>query len=138
MAGFGLDYIVLVALQIMGADLLTDRAVGWLFGTSLSWYGNRRITFHSHAPHWAREWIGFLIANLPGFVINIAIFTLIINLWPVTKHHAWKFIPFTLGAFASLVVNYIGSAQVFARMTNPPPAPPEPGAVAKSEQTSIT
>jgi putative flippase GtrA len=106
-AAFVVDSAVLYAALALGLGLYWGRAVSYLVAATFTWYGNRRITFATHARG-ARavtaEWIRFLLANLVGGAVNYTTYAMLVSLLPLVR--AYPVLGVAAGSIAGLGVNF--------------------------------
>jgi putative flippase GtrA len=113
---FVVDTAVLYAAIWAGLGLYAGRAVSYLVAATFTWYGNRRLTFSTHAhgaPAIAAEWIRFLVANLAGGAVNYATYAAAIAWLPLVR--AYPVLGVAAGSLAGLSVNFLASKFVVFR-----------------------
>ena len=106
-AAFVVDSAVLYGGLALGLGLYWGRAVSYLVAATFTWYGNRRITFATHAhgaSAVAAEWIRFLSANLVGGAVNYATYAGLVSLLPLVR--AYPVLGVAAGSIAGLGVNF--------------------------------
>ncbi len=115
-AAFVVDAAMLYLALWAGLGLYSGRVVSYLCAATFTWYGNRRITFASHAhgvPAIVAEWARFLLANLVGGAVNYATYAALIMSLPIARTH--PVLGVAGGALAGLTVNFAVSKFVVFR-----------------------
>jgi putative flippase GtrA len=115
-AAFGVDTAVLYLALWAGLGLYSGRIVSYLVAATFTWYGNRRMTFASHAhgaPAIAAEWARFLLANLAGGAVNYATYAAVIAWVPIARIH--PVLAVAVGSLAGMSVNFAASKFVVFR-----------------------
>jgi putative flippase GtrA len=106
-AAFVVDTAVLYLALWAGLGLYSGRVVSYLFAATFTWYGNRRITFATHARGVAAatvEWIRFLLTNLVGGAVNYAVYAVLVSQLELV--HAYPLLGVAAGSLAGLSVNF--------------------------------
>ena len=87
-AGFVADETVLTVLHyLIGLDRYSARAISIFCAATLTWWGNRNLTFAEHATtggigEMAREWFKFMLANIVGAALNYGTYTVLVSFAP--------------------------------------------------------
>ena len=104
---FVVDTAVLYLAMWAGLGLYSGRVVSYLVAATFTWYGNRRITFATHArgvPAVTAEWARFLLTNLLGGAVNYATYAALVSQFQVVR--AYPLLGVAAGSIAGLSVNF--------------------------------
>lgn len=103
--GFIVDAGIL-QLLFMGWEIqpLTARAVSFPLAVTATWLLNRRLTFKDRHVRGRSGYLTYVLGQILGSVLNLAIFTLL--LWQWHKLAEYPVIPLAVGAIFGLVFNY--------------------------------
>jgi putative flippase GtrA len=113
---FVVDTVVLYVAVWAGLGLYSGRVVSYLVAATFTWYGNRRLTFTTHAhgkPAIIAEWARFIVANLAGGAVNYATYAAAITSMPLVRAH--PVLGVAAGSLAGLSVNFLASKFVVFR-----------------------
>ena len=105
-------------IHLLGVPGLA-RAISVLLAMTLSWWLNRRFTFHASAnrANWS-ELVKFMLSQLPGACINALISVVAFTYLAVSLNNPW--ISTALGSCAGLVANFVmANFFVFGKKTAP-------------------
>lgn len=109
--GFCVDGGLLTILMWYGWDVIPARCCSFLFAVSTTWLLNRLWTFSSGAlVSIRREYAYYFGTQMLGAVINLTIFFILIELYPVFRDT--PLIPLAFGATVSLAFNYVVSKRI--------------------------
>jgi len=106
-AAFVVDTTVLYVALGAGLGLYSGRVVSYLVAATFTWYGNRRITFATHAygaPAIAAEWLRFLLTNLVGGAVNYATYAVLVSQFEFVR--SYPVLGVAVGSIAGLGVNF--------------------------------
>ena len=117
LVGFVVDAGVLLLLhERSGFGLVGARFISFPVAVSVTWYLNRRWTFHDRQSNAAAaEWGRYAVVNSAGAVINMGIFLVLVS--QSAAMAARPLIALGLAAGVSLVFNFIASRQIAFRGT---------------------
>lgn len=103
--GFLVDASVLSLLvNIMGHGHYLSRAVSFTLAVTVTWLINRRWVFQAGSPT-RSEYSGYVLVQLIGAVINLAVYVLVIELVP--KLAAIPVVPLAVGASVAMLANFL-------------------------------
>jgi putative flippase GtrA len=109
--GFAIEAIVLSILVAQGLDIYLSRAMSFPTALTATWYLNRKHTFdHGKNSRFASlksEYIGYFLIQVVGALLNLAVFSLVVYLFPQFK--LIPVIPLAIGAGIAMVFNYSAS-----------------------------
>lgn len=105
-AGFLVDWASL-SLFRHAVGLRIAALLAYVVASSNNWILNRYWTFRDccrqrHKVH--HQWGRFILANLPGFIINRGIVLALFNLWPLTRHYT--VIALVFGTAGGMFINF--------------------------------
>ncbi|WP_413112484.1 GtrA family protein [Thaumasiovibrio sp. DFM-14] len=103
-SGFIVDSSVFLCLfYLADATALFSRLVAFAIAATVTWYGNRRFTFHSRAPE-LRQWAKFMLVATLSLLPNLIVF----QSWLYFFGSAGlqPFFALCAGVIAGLVVNF--------------------------------
>jgi putative flippase GtrA len=106
-AAFVVDTTVLYVALWAGLGLYSGRAVSYVVAATFTWYGNRSITFATHAHGMtavAAEWVRFLLTNLVGGAVNYAVYAALVSQSEFVR--AYPVLAVAAGSIAGLSVNF--------------------------------
>jgi putative flippase GtrA len=106
-AAFVVDTTVLYLALWAGLGLYAGRVVSYLAAATFTWYGNRSITFETHArgaSAVAAEWLRFLLTNLVGGAVNYAVYAALVGHSDFVR--AYPVLGVAAGSIAGLSVNF--------------------------------
>ena len=106
-AAFVVDTAVLYLALWAGLGLYSGRVASYLVAATFTWYGNRRITFASHARGASAatvEWIRFLLTNLVGGAVNYSVYAVLVGQLELVR--AYPVFGVAAGSIAGLSVNF--------------------------------
>ena len=108
-AGFVVDEGVLALMRnLFGLDPFTGRAISILSAMTFTWWGNRTLTFRSHAAHGAMagfgEWLRFVAANSVGALVNYGSYAALLRLAPAPLNNAY--LATAIGVGIGLIFNF--------------------------------
>jgi putative flippase GtrA len=115
-AAFVVDTIVLYLALWAGLGFYAGRVVSYLAAATFTWYGNRRITFETHArgaSAAAVEWLKFLLTNLVGGAVNYAVYAALVGHSDFVR--AYPVLGVAAGSIAGLSVNFTLSKSLVFR-----------------------
>jgi putative flippase GtrA len=115
-AAFVVDTIVLYLALWAGLGFYAGRVVSYLAAATFTWYGNRSITFETHArgaPAIAAEWFKFLLTNLVGGAVNYAVYAALVSHSDFVR--VYPVLGVAAGSLAGLSVNFTLSKFVVFR-----------------------
>ena len=114
-AGLIVDMAVLhLMLSAFGLGLYSGRVVSFLVAATVTWLGNRLVTFRDRrSPRYADEWLRFLAVNAPGGAVNYAVYAFLVTHVPVLAEHASLAV--AAGSVAGMLFNFTGSALIVFR-----------------------
>ena len=115
-AAFVVDTTVLYLALAAGLGLYSGRVVSYLAAATFTWYGNRSITFETHArgaPAVAAEWLKFLLTNLVGGAVNYAVYAALVGHSDFVR--AYPVLGVAAGSIAGLSVNFTLSKSLVFR-----------------------
>ena len=109
--GFVVDTAVLYTMLALGLDRYSGRAVSYFCAASLTWFGNRNLTFAEGRAKGvtasAAEWLRFLVTNLGGGAVNYAAYALLVT-YSTTVHY-YPVLGVAAGALSGMTVNFFAS-----------------------------
>ena len=120
-AAFVVDTAVLYVALWAGLGLYSGRVVSYLVAATFTWYGNRRITFATHAhgaPAIAAEWVRFLLTNLLGGAVNYATYAILVSQFEFVR--SYPVLGVAAGSIAGLGVNFTLSKLLVFRAPRSP------------------
>jgi len=103
--GLGADITALTIVHHLGLGLLWGRVVSYLVAATTTWFFNRIWTFVCHEGSIIRQWIRFLLANLPGGGVNYAVYAGLILGLPF-PFQTWPGLAVAAGSIAGMFVNF--------------------------------
>ena len=111
-AGFVVDVVVLeTMLNLVELDLYSGRVASYLAAATFTWCCNRAITFRKTKTERRRsEWLRFLVANLPGGVVNYGVYTVLVS--RIALFGNQPALAVAIGSIAGLLFNFVGSRNV--------------------------
>ena len=113
--GFAIDALILTLLMAgAGIDPYSARAVSFSVAVTTTWYLNRRYVFgRAEVPMTRREYLSYVVVQIIGAVINLAVFVAAIELFDELRNV--PVIPLAMGAGLALIFNFGASSRfVFA------------------------
>jgi putative flippase GtrA len=111
--GFLYEAVLLALFQnVAGWHPFTTRCFSLPTAIVLTWWLNRLWTFESRDPGRAREFGRYLLVQIIGNGLNMAVFLTVTTLAPVDRWWAAE-IGLVFGSAIGLVVNFVG-ARIFA------------------------
>jgi len=113
--GFVVDATILTLLMTgPGLDHYSSRAISFTAAVTVTWYLNRRWVFDRRAVTMrGREYSAYVLVQIVGAVINLAVFVLVIELVPgLVKTPV---VPLAVGAIAGLLFNFTASSTLVFR-----------------------
>lgn len=121
-AGFFVDEGVLALMRnLFGFGPFSGRAVSILCAMSFTWWGNRTITFHTHAARglsaMAKEWLRYVMANSLGASLNYGSYALLVHFAPVPFDN--PYLATAIGVGIGMVSNFTLSRFVVFRADRP-------------------
>jgi putative flippase GtrA len=103
-AGVVVDTLVIYALR-RSIGPAAAGIVSYLVAATCSWALNRSWTFRGRGSGaWHTQWMRFLMANLPGAVLNRGTYLILIASSPLCL--AYPVVPVAAGAIAGMFVNF--------------------------------
>lgn len=107
--GFLVDGGILTALHgAAGFKAANARLVSFPVAVTVTWYLNRRRTFHQHNdPNTTREWVRYVAVSSVGAVLNLSIFLWLVYQWQMLADY--PIVPLAIAAGVALVFNFFGS-----------------------------
>lgn len=107
--GFVVDETMLALMHGgLGLHPLLARVISILTAMSFTWWGNRVLTFHTHAAQGPaailREWLRFVAANAVGALINYGAFAALLRTAPAPLDNAY--LAAAIGVGVGLVFNF--------------------------------
>ncbi|MCX5617363.1 GtrA family protein [Bombella sp. TMW 2.2543] len=104
--GFLVDWTSLSLFRHV-VGLRVAALLAYVMASSNNWILNRYWTFRdrcrqSHKVH--HQWGRFILANVPGFVINRGIVLALFSLWPLTRHYT--VIALLFGTAGGMFINF--------------------------------
>ena len=120
--GFTIDTSVFALLhEAFGLNAYAARAISILVSMTFSWWGNRTLTFHSHAARglrpMLREWVKFAAANGVGAIANYTTFASLIAFAPAPFN--FRYFALVAGTAIGLLFNFTLSKRLVFR-AHPP------------------
>jgi putative flippase GtrA len=115
-AGFVVNEIALAgALRLGHLDKYTGWLAAFLVAVTFTWWGNRTLTFRSHATRTGllREWATFVIANSLGACANFAVYFALVALAAAPLNN--PLIAIAAGTLVGMVFNYMASLRFVFR-----------------------
>jgi putative flippase GtrA len=111
-SGFVVDAGILTLLmRIAGLPLMAARAVSFSCAVTVTWLINRNVAFARRArPRVSREYVGYVLIQVFGAVINFGVFAACIALLPALA--AWPVVPLAAGAAVALLFNFVAAQSV--------------------------
>lgn len=108
--GFVVDAVILTLLMsVFEYDHYTSRACSFTVAVTVTWYLNRRWVFdRKRMPISGREYSAYLLVQIIGAVINLAVFVLVIEFVPGLLQI--PVVPLAIGAVAGLLFNFTASS----------------------------
>lgn len=106
-AAFVVDSAVLYFALWAGLGLYSGRVVSYLVAATFTWYGNRRLTFATHARGVSAatvEWLRFLLTNLVGGAVNYVVYAVMVSHLEIVR--AFPILGVAAGSIAGLSVNF--------------------------------
>ena len=108
-AGFVVDEGVLALMRnLLGMDPFTGRAISILSAMTFTWWGNRTLTFRSHAARGAAagfgEWLRFVAANSVGALVNYGSYAGLLRFAPAPLNNAY--LATAIGVGIGLIFNF--------------------------------
>ena len=110
--GFIVDSAVLfIAHKLIGLDPYTARAISIFTAMNFTWFGNRVLTFRSHAAAAGRamlnEWMRFIGSNALGALANYSVYAALVRFapWPFCD----LYVALVAGVATGLVFNFLMS-----------------------------
>lgn len=88
-------YALFAVLTLVGVEPLVSVTVTYLVGMTISFFGNRRVTFRHSGKAWPAA-LKFLLVNAVGYCLNFAIILVFV--------HRLHFPPLIVQAFAVVAV----------------------------------
>ncbi len=106
----GMVYALRRPLGLYAAGL-----VAWLVAVTVNWVLNRAWTFRGGGArvHPLRQWARFVLANLPGMVLNRGAYILLVALVPLCR--SWPLLAVAAGSIAGLASNFTLSRRLVFR-----------------------
>lgn len=116
-AGFCIDGGLLSLLMHSGWEIFPARSVSFILAVTSTWALNRFWTFEvARRMGMRREYTSYIVTQVLGAVINLAIFFILIKLYPLLR--STPLIPLAFGASIALVFNYtVSKKYVFEKAT---------------------
>lgn len=115
-AGFVVDSAVLLfGMHVLGLDKYSARVFSYLVAATVTWIGNRKLTFADRpkAPR-RKQWLKFLIVNLGGFAINYGTYAALVASVPFVG--ANPVLGVAAGAITGMFFNYFVSNRYVFRV----------------------
>jgi putative flippase GtrA len=114
-AGLIVDMAVLrLMLSAVGLGLYSGRVVSFLAAATVTWLGNRLLTFRDRrSPRYIDEWLRFLAVNGPGGAVNYAVYAVLVTHVAMLAEHASLAV--AVGSVAGMLFNFTGSALIVFR-----------------------
>src|SRR5262249_23740164 len=105
-AGFVVGGGVLTLLmRVWHWNPFAARAVSFPLAVTVTWLINRNVAFAGGVRHDTRtEYAGYFGIQIVGALINLAVFTVCLTVWPALEQ--WPLVPFAAGAGVALVFNF--------------------------------
>ena len=100
-----------------GTNPLVARSISFPVAVFTTWLLNRRFTFdvgRSSAKGEVSEYSRYLIVQLAGAAVNLAIYGLLLMLIPMFWHR--PLYPLSIAAGFALIVNYLGARHIAFRL----------------------
>jgi putative flippase GtrA len=95
-------------LSVVGADLYSGRFASYLAAATLTWYGNRTLTFRDRrSARRGAEWLRFLMVNAPGGAVNYGVYALLVSRIPLFGDQ--PSLAVAVGSLAGLLFNFMAS-----------------------------
>ncbi len=104
--GFLIDWATL-SLFRHALGLRLAALLAYIVASSNNWVLNRYWTFRDRCRERYKihhQWGRFILANLPGFIINRGIVLALFSLWPLTRHYT--FIALLCGTAGGMFINF--------------------------------
>lgn len=121
--GFVVDGGILSLLaSVYGLDIYLSRAVSFLVAVFLTWLLNRTFVFDAAATcagTRSREYARYLVVQVTGALLNLAMFVALIRLYPMLK--SIPILPLAAGSAAAMVFNFAGSRYWVFQPVRPSP-----------------
>jgi putative flippase GtrA len=116
--GFVVDASALaLAIYGMHLDPYSGRLFSYLCAATFTWWGNRRLTFASHAAKgvagMASEWLRFILANGFGGLVNYTVYSLCVAFAPAPIDN--YFVALAFGVASGLAINFTLSSRLVFR-----------------------
>ncbi len=111
--GFVVDTAVVYASRAW-AGLYVAGVLAYAVAVTTTWWLNRVWTFRGHGTGVAahRQWLAFVVMNVPGLCLNLGTYFLLVGLFPVCDAHPE--IAIAAGAVAGMFANFtLARAVVF-------------------------
>lgn len=108
-AGFVVDESVLWLMhRVIGLDPFSARAISIFSAMTLTWWGNRTLTFSAHAAEGAgaviKEWLRFIAANAIGALVNYGAYASLVKFAPAPLNNAY--LATAIGVGIGLIFNF--------------------------------
>jgi len=109
--GFIIDTCLFAVLfKWLSLDLMLSRSIAFLFTATITWLGNRWLTFsQSKQTNMFAQWQKFMITACVGAIPNFAVFkttTLLLG-----TNGIWVYTALIMGIFAGMISNYVLSTK---------------------------
>jgi putative flippase GtrA len=122
--GFAVDGGLMVAISTwIGLTPMQARPFSFAVAVTVTWWLNRRYTFSARTPPGVGEWAKYAATNVVGALVNLAVFYLIMLVFPPAQRYPLAVLAVAAGV--ALVSNFAGSQWlVFRQVSTSRPARP--------------
>ena len=101
--GFAVDASIFYLLH-HSLNVYLARLISFFIAVTVTWLGNRLLTFHSHNDNRRREWIQYTLVNSIGGAVNYFLFIALIKYELVMQH--FPIIPLAISSGVAFVINF--------------------------------
>ncbi|NOH79527.1 GtrA family protein [Vibrio sp. RE86] len=107
--GFIADaFVFSVAFYLVELALTPARLIAFICAATVTWLGNRRLTFSNQEPNRFKQWLKFMLGASVSALPNFAMFKG--TLWLLGEQGVIPMLALVAGILAGMVSNYLISA----------------------------
>lgn len=108
--GFIVDSGILCAAIGLGLDHYSSRGISFFCAVTVTWLANRKLTFSQKGRPTLSEWSRYVVANIAGSIVNLAVYTIMI--YTILFVSRFPIIGVGVGSISGMYLNYTLSRRV--------------------------